>query len=157
LETEQITFFKFKYSLLCKMIYTFPTPESQQSFYQQYHDKGPIVMLNMLRFRSEADYSRFTALDPGRPISGREAYKLYMAATAPLVEQAGGEVIYFGSASDFLIGPQHEKWDAVLLVRYASAETFISFAQSDDYRKTAGHRTAALEDSRLLPTAQPPI
>ena len=114
-------------------------------------------MLNMLRFRSVADYSRSEALDPGKAISGREAYKIYMAATAPILEKMGGQVLYFGSSQQFLIGPEDEQWDAVLLVRYPSAETFIAFSQNEVYLKTAGHRFAALEDSRLLPTAQPPI
>lgn len=30
----------------------------------------------------------------------------------------------------------------------------MEFAQNEDYLKYAGHRTAALEDSRLLPTSE---
>ncbi len=114
-------------------------------------------MLNMLRFRVEADYSQSKALDPGKIISGREAYKLYMNATAPLLDKAGGQVVYFGSSRGFLIGPEDEQWDTILLVKYPSVEVFIRFAQDKDYLKTAGHRAAALEDSRLLPTAQPAL
>lgn len=33
----------------------------------------------------------------------------------------------------------------------------MEFAQSKDYLKHAGHRTAALEDSRLLPISERPI
>lgn len=135
----------------------FPSEASNKEFYQRYHDKGSIVMLNMLRFRSVANYSKSKELDPGKPISGREAYRLYMAATAPILEKAGGELLYFGGSQDFLIGPTEEQWDAILLVKYPSADVFIRFAQSEDYLKTAGHRFAALEDSRLLPTSQPPI
>ena len=50
-----------------------------------------------------------------------------------------------------MIGPEAEKWDAMLLVQHESAEKFIAFAQDESYLKIAGHRTAALEDSRLLP------
>ena len=37
--------------------------------------EGPIVMLNLLRFRKIADYSAAPELAPGRPISGAAAYK----------------------------------------------------------------------------------
>jgi hypothetical protein len=35
--------------------------------------RGPIVMLNLLRFRTVADYSGFPDLAPAAPISGAEA------------------------------------------------------------------------------------
>lgn len=112
-------------------------------------------MLNMLKFRKLTDYKDHPSLDPGNEISGQEAYRLYSAATLPLVQKAGGEVVYFGSIANFLIGPEDEHWDAILLVRYPAVEKFIAFAGSEEYLKTAGHRTASLEDSRLLPTALP--
>jgi hypothetical protein len=39
----------------------------------------------------------------------------------------------------------------VMLVRQTSIEKFIGFASHQDYLNGIGHRTAALEDSRLLP------
>jgi len=39
----------------------------------------------------------------------------------------------------------------ILLVEHQPAEQFIAFAKHEGYLKTAGHRAAALEDSRLLP------
>jgi hypothetical protein len=38
-----------------------------------------------------------------------------------------------------------------MLVRQTSIEKFIGFANRQDYLNGIGHRTAALEDSRLLP------
>jgi hypothetical protein len=35
-------------------------------------------------------------------------------------------------------------------------ETFFGFEQDPDYMKILGHRTAAVEDSRLLPLAERP-
>jgi uncharacterized protein (DUF1330 family) len=52
-----------------------------------------------------------------------------------------------------LIGPQDEKWDAVILVEYDSIEVFVNFVESDAYQKITGHRKASLEDSRLLPAS----
>lgn len=112
---------------------------------------GPIVMLNLLRFKEVADYSGFPELAPADPISGREAYELYEAHTQPFLEASGGEVLFSGRAEKFLIGPQHEEWGYVLLVKHQSPQAFIGFAQNEAYLAGIGHRTAALEDSRLLP------
>ena len=128
-----------------------PTKEAGKAFFQHYHDKGEIVMLNLLKFREIADYTGNEDLKPKEEISGKKAYDLYMKYTAPILMKAGGKVLFFGRSDAFLIGPEQEKWDLVLLVRHASAEKFMAFAQNPEYLKTAGHRTAALADSRLLP------
>ena len=109
-------------------------------------------MLNLLKFRATADYTNLEELEPIKNISGEEAYQLYMDSTLPELEKAGSRIIYFGKSRNFLIGPDSEKWDAVLLVEHESVLKFMEFAQNPDYLKKAGHRTAALEDSRLLPT-----
>ncbi|MGD1890373.1 MAG: DUF1330 domain-containing protein [Cyclobacteriaceae bacterium] len=128
--------------------------EAGRKFYQDFHDKGRIVMLNLLRFKSVADYSQLASLKPEKEISGEEAYQLYMDYTEPLLNKAGSRVLFYGSSGSFLIGPEQEKWDAVLLVEHESVAKFMAFAQDEVYLKTAGHRTAALEDSRLLPISE---
>ena len=128
------------------------TPEAGKEFYQNFHDKGKVVMLNLLKFKATADYTNLEGLKPTINISGEEAYQLYMDSTLPELEKAGSRIIYFGKSRNFLIGPVSEKWDAVLLVEHESVLKFMEFAQNPDYLKKAGHRTAALEDSRLLPT-----
>lgn len=130
------------------------TPESGKAFYMDFHNKGKVVLLNLLKFRATADYSNAEHLAPADEISGETAYALYMKHTLPELEKAGSRVLYYGKSNRFLIGPETEQWDAVLLVEHASVERFMAFAQNEDYLKTAGHRTAALEDSRLLPSAE---
>ena len=112
---------------------------------------GPIVMLNMLRFRNTADYSASPELEPEQLISGRHAYRLYSENTLPLLLAAGGEVIYTGNGGPYLIGPATAQWDLVLLVRHRSLEDFAGFTRNPAYLAGVGHRTAALSDSRLLP------
>lgn len=111
--------------------------------------EGPIVMLNMLRFREQAVFP--PDKDPGQPMTGEQAYKLYMKHTAPLIKKSGGEVLFYGKGAHFLIGPETESWDMVLLVRHHSKERFLAFAQDKEYLKTLYYRNAGLEDSRLLP------
>lgn len=129
-------------------------PESGKKFYQDFHDKGKIVMLNLLNFRQKADYVNLEEIKPDQEITGEEAYQLYMKNTLPELEKAGSRIIYYGKSNNFLIGPDSEKWDAVLIVEHQSVIKFMEFAQNKDYLKNAGHRTAALQNSRLLPSTE---
>ena len=131
--------------------YISASQEAGRVFYQSFQGKGPVVMLNLLRFNATADYSEFPQLAPDEPISGQEAYELYIKHTLPLLEKVGAKVLFQGTSNQFLIGPTTEKWDLVLLVQHPSLEVFMTFANNPEYLKTYGHRTAALEDSRLLP------
>jgi len=130
--------------------YLEPTQESGRDFFSR-GIAGPVVMLNLLRFRTIADYSATPELAPPTPISGEAAYRLYMQHTLPHLEKSGGEVLFFGKGGPFLIGPAEERWDAVMLVRQASPQAFLAFASNPEYLTGIGHRLAALEDSRLLP------
>jgi len=112
---------------------------------------GEVVMLNLLRFRQVADYSAAPHLAPETPISGAQAYDLYMAHTMPFLRESGGELIFLGAGGNYLVGPSDERWDMAMLVRQSSVESFLAFSANTKYLAGMGHRTAALEDSRLLP------
>ena len=45
-----------------------------------------------------------------------------------------------------------ERWDEILLVEYPSAAAFAAMVTSPEYKAIVFHRTAALEDSRLVAT-----
>lgn len=129
-------------------------PEAGKRFYQDFQSKGKVVMLNLLRFRPVADYTGLDLLKPDKEISGEEAYQRYIKCILPELKKAGSRILYYGQGHDFLIGPEAEKWDAVVLVEYLSVDKFMEFAQSKAFLDHAGHRMAALEDSRLLPTTK---
>lgn len=131
------------------------TEESGRAFFSS-GVSGPVVMLNLLRFRAVADYSATPGLAPATPITGEAAYHLYMEHTRPFLEKSGGEVLFHGRGGRFLIGPSDERWDAALLVRQASVAAFLAFASDPEYLSGIGHRRAALEDSRLLPLVEAP-
>jgi len=130
--------------------YLEPTQEQGRAFFTR-HIAGSVVMLNLLRFRAIADYSAAPELMPGSAISGEEAYRLYMEHTLPYLKASSGEILFYGRGGDFFIGPDDERWDAAMLVRQSSVASFLAFASNPDYLAGIGHRTAALEDSRLLP------
>lgn len=103
----------------------------------------PVTMLNLLRFKPEAD-----GVDAG--VSGREAYLRYARETAPFLEKVGGRMLAALEASQMVIGPQELEWDMVLLVEYPSRRRFIEMATDPAYLEVHAHRAAALADSRLI-------
>lgn len=130
--------------------YLEPTQESGRAFFMR-GITGSVVMLNLLRFRATADYSASPQLAPATSITGEAAYRLYMEHAMPHLEKSGGKLLFFGLGGSFLIGPDNERWDAALLVQQSSPAAFVAFASNTEYLAGIGHRTAALEDSRLLP------
>ena len=107
----------------------------------------PVVMLNLLRFKDEAQYPEKY---PHPPCSGAEAYQRYSDALERYVADVGGEVLSHGKALSPLIAPDGEDWDVMLLVRYPSAEAFKAMMAAPGYHEATAHRTAALVDSRLI-------
>jgi virulence-associated protein VagC len=130
--------------------YLEPTQESGRGFFMR-AIAGPVVMLNLLRFRPIADYSQTPQLAPKEPISGEQAYRLYFKHTLPHLEASGGKVLFFGRGGKYLIGPSSEEWDMVMLIQQNSTASFMAFASNQAYLAGIGHRIAALSDSRLLP------
>lgn len=115
---------------------------------------GPVVMLNLLKFREQADYSAAPELAPAEPIGGAKAYRRYIDHTRPFLEASGGTIRFLGDGGPWLIGPPGERWDMAMLIEQASVESFIAWNSNPDYLKGIGHRTAALADSRILPLVE---
>ena len=133
--------------------YLIPTQEAGRKFVMR-QIQGSVVMLNLLRFRDIADYSSTPELAPTEPISGKQAYQRYVEHTLPFLSRSGGEILFMGEGGNFLIGPANEYWDAVLLIKQNSVNSFLAFESDMEYMKGIGHRTAALADSRLLPIVE---
>jgi len=112
-------------------------------------DDGPVVMLNLLRFKEHAD-----GIDEG--VSGAEAYARYSAAVEPFLRGVGGRLVQAIAARQSVIGPAEPEWDLVLLVEYPSRAKFIEMGTDPEYLKIHAHREAALADSRLIACATIP-
>jgi uncharacterized protein (DUF1330 family) len=112
----------------------------------------PVVMLNLLRFRDVADYSEHPDLAPPAPISGAEAYQRYGEGAQVHLGEIGASVEHLASCGPTVIGPEGERWDVMLLVRYPDPAAFLAMVTKPEYQALAGHRAAALADSRLIPT-----
>ena len=88
--------------------YLEPTPEAGRAFFGR-GPAGPVVMLNLLRFRRTADYSAAPHLAPDASISREAAYRLYMGHTRPCLDRSGGKVLFYGRGGPYLIGPAPER------------------------------------------------
>ena len=110
----------------------------------------PVVMINLLRYRDQADYPDGVE---AKPCSGREAYARYGAVAARTVAQVGGEILWMARAEQVVIGPTDEAWDDVVLVRYPSREAFRKMIGLAEYQAAIVHREAGLADTRLIATS----
>ena len=126
-----------------------PTPAQMQRLLQDAARPGPLVMINLLRYREDAAYPAGFA---ATPCSGRDAYQRYGAVAAIKVAEKGGRILWMGAVKTAVIAPEGEEWDDAVLVYYPSRAAFLEMVSQPDYLAAAVHRTAALADSRLLLT-----
>ena len=103
---------------------------------------GPVVMLNLLRFR---------------PDGGRERYLEYVEHFRRTAAPFGAEVLYVGDGSTALVAEPGQDWDAVLLVRYPSRSAFSQMVADPEYQEVTALRTGALEEAVLQPTVPWPV
>lgn len=136
--------------------YLEPSREAGRQFAQRKF-VGSVIMLNLLRFRDVADYAANPELAPATPISGAQAFDRYIRHTLPYLRESGGDIQFLGVGGRFLIGPEDERWDLAMMIRQHSVSSFLAFANHEPYLAGLGHRTAAIEDSRLLPLTDLPL
>ena len=99
---------------------------------------GPVVMLNLLRYRGE---------------EGRASYRTYARHLATtFLPKYGGEVLYLGEGSTALVAEEGQAWETVLLVRYPSREAFSRMVADPEYQQVTQLRTQALTEAVLQPT-----
>jgi uncharacterized protein (DUF1330 family) len=109
----------------------------------------PIQMLNLVRLKVEADYP---AEHPnfGKGMSGLDAYRAYGRESAELFRSLGGRQIWIGKPETVVTGPSEERWDLAFIAEYPNAGAFLAMVTDVHYRAFVEHRTAAVEDSRLI-------
>ena len=128
-----------------------PTRESFRLLFVNTAPDKPVTMLNLLRFKAQAQYPAERAEEP---CTGREAYARYTDNALKSIAEAGGHVVWRGHARHALVALEGERWDEVLLVEYPSAAAFMDMVRSPAYQAFTHHRTAALEEARLIAMQQ---
>jgi uncharacterized protein (DUF1330 family) len=123
--------------------------EAQLRAMAESEHRGPIVMVNLLKYRARAAY------EPGRAeakenLSGREAYQRYGAVAIEHVTGLGGGIVWGGPQKLVFIGGPEQEWDDIVCVRYPSREAFLKMIANPDYLAASYHRDAGLERTALL-------
>ncbi len=126
-----------------------PTAEQLEAFFGIEDDGGPLAMINLLRYREQAEYGDDSS---EAPCTGREAYMRYGAVAGQTVARFGGEIVTGGPAVASVIAPADEVWDDFVLIRYPSRQAFLDMIGDPEYLTCVHHRSAALADSRLIAT-----
>ncbi len=124
--------------------YVNPTRESFRQFKETVRS-GPVHMLNLIKLRPEATY------EDGTKATGAEAYATYGRKTAACLRAVGGHVVWSGRPEVMVIGPQNgEDWDIAFIVEYPDIDAFSTMMRDPAYQAVTHHRTAAVENSRLV-------
>jgi uncharacterized protein (DUF1330 family) len=124
-----------------------PSPEQARATFLAPED-GPIVMVNLLKFKEKATYGS------GEAVTGREAYMRYGARMRGLVEKSGGRFIFTGDVVRLMLGEVEDLWDAVGIVEYPSRAAFRAITQSPEFHEIELHRIAGLAGQLNIETKQ---
>jgi uncharacterized protein (DUF1330 family) len=117
----------------------FPGQQQAMDFFGGPED-GPFVMVNLLRFKSKAEYEDGSDAH----LSGAEAYARYGVEVTRLVEGLGGRIVYSGAVTGLLLGEVEDLWDMVALAKYPSLAAFRAMATSPEMQAIEHHRKAGL-------------
>lgn len=124
-----------------------PSPE-QLAALEAHRPDGPIVALNLNRYRERAGYPPGT---PDADVSGREAYLRYGIVALPAILSTGGRILWATEGRHATIGTADDLYDEVVAVWYPSRAAFLSLDAYPGYRAAFElHRRAALERAVLL-------
>lgn len=122
---------------------TAPRPEQFTRLVQSDLD-GPVVMVNVLRFKERAE---------GEDGSGAEAYGRYGEVARRTVEAVGGRILWSGRVDSLVIGDDEaDRYDMVALVEYPSRKAFADMVARSDYQEGHQHRESGLEAQLLIAT-----
>jgi len=95
-------------------------------------DQGPVVMLNLNRYRDRAAYER------------------YGEVALPVLARLGGKILWHTQVKQTVIGGEADRFDEVIAVWYPSAAAFMTFATDPEIVAALAHRSAGLERAALI-------
>ena len=125
-----------------------PTRTQFDAFKALPRDK-PIHMLNLIRLKALADYPADHP-NHGKGLTGLDAYRLYGETSGPIFARLGARQVWAGRPDSVVTGPLDERWDLAFIAEYPSAGAFLAMVTDPAYREHVKHRTAGVEDSRLI-------
>ena len=118
---------------------------------------GPLVMLNLNRYRERAAYEGEPPGGGSADVSGREAYERYGQTALAALTRVGGEIVWHAPATMTVIGDDTDLYDEVIAVRYPSAQAFLGLALDPEVGVALAHRNAGLERAALIRCDDSPV
>lgn len=116
--------------------------ELNQGFVESLPDEGPVVMVNLVRFRERS-------LDGNG--SGWDAYSRYSKADMPLLKRVGGTILWAGHVEGVAFGDLGGgRWDWVVVVAYPSRAAFLSMITSPEYQLANTDRENGVDEHVIL-------
>ena len=115
--------------------------------------KGPVQMVNLVRYNPQATYGAGATLPA---CSGRDAYLgRYVPAFAQVAAKVAPGIsfrpVFLGAVVTTIVGAAGEAWDDIAIVEYESFEALRTVIASPEYEaEAAPHRRAALADWRFI-------
>jgi hypothetical protein len=101
---------------------------------------GAVYMLNLMKYRGEADYG-----DAESGVSGREADDRY--APVDVLAAIGATICFTGEVLD-----SSEDWDRIAVVRYPTRRSFIEMQSRRDFQEKHVHKEAGMDHTTVLGT-----
>ena len=110
--------------------------------------KGPIFMVNLLKFKERAEYK------DGRPtdLSGRDAYQIYGREVSKLLPKFGGGAFFAADVTFLALGQVEELWDEIAIATYPTRKAMFDMSMSPEWQEIAVHRDAGLKGQLNIET-----
>lgn len=115
--------------------------------------QGPVVMVNLLWFRTAAEYP--ANFEGAKPDARSAYYEAYAGAFRAIAQEMGvaTELVYAGSRLAGFIAGSDDDWDDMVLVRYNSLADLRKVVESETYAVRANpHRMASIRNWRFIAT-----
>jgi uncharacterized protein (DUF1330 family) len=125
-----------------------PQPEQAKAFFFG-EENGPMVMVNLLKFKDKAEYPDGSNAD----WTGKQAYLVYGAAVQKCLELVGGHAVFSGDVTGLILGEVEELWDMVALAYYPSPQAMMQMVALPEYQGIEVHRFAGLKGQLNIRTA----
>src|SRR5262249_8875056 len=114
---------------------------------------GPVVMLNLNRYRERAVYEAEVSGGLPADVSGHEAYLRYGAVAVSVLARLGGKILWEADARMTVVGDETDRYDEVGAVWYPNLAAFMALATDPEILEARAHRGAGLERAALIACA----
>ncbi|HEU0023884.1 MAG TPA: DUF1330 domain-containing protein [Thermoleophilaceae bacterium] len=111
---------------------------------------GPVVMLNLNRYRERAEYDGDVPGGESSDVPGHEAYMRYGVVATEVLARVGGRILWHTDSKRTVIGDETDRYDEVIAVWYPSLAAFAALATDPELLAARPHRVAALERAALV-------